>query len=135
MPALSAYAAKALLDWMLGGASAPADPTGTDRHAVGLSLGAPTSVSGSEMTTLAYTRQKIEFAAAASPAGSATNSSAVTFGPFNGAGSVSGIQIWDTVLSSNSGNMFIWGLLATARTVASGDSLVIPVGALTVSLT
>jgi hypothetical protein len=89
----------------------------------------------SEMTTgLGYTRQTAIFGAAASPAGSASNNAAVTFGPFNTALTISGIQLWDTILSLNSGNPLWYGTLTTARTLASGDSLVIASGALTISL-
>ena len=131
MANIGAYATKAMLDWCLGGAS-PTQPT---TRALGLSLGVPSSVSGSEMTTgLGYTRQSAGFGAAASPAGSATNNAAVTFGPFNTALTISGIQLWDTILTLNSGNMLWYGTLTTARTLASGDSLVIASGALTVSL-
>lgn len=133
MPAVSVYSEKAILDWLLGGAT----PTRPTDRAVGLSLGTPTSVSGSEIaTTYGYTRQTATFAAAGTPAssGTATNAAAMTFGPFTTAASVSGIQVWDTVLSANSGNMLWFGNLATARTVASGDSLVVASGALTISL-
>jgi len=133
MANVSAYAAKNLLDWTLGGAAAATDPA---THAVGLSLGAPTSVSGSEMGTASgYTRLTAGFGAAASPAGSATLATAITFGPFLTAYSITGIQIWDTLgVAVDAGNMLWYGNLATARTVASGDSLVIASGALTVSL-
>ena len=130
MASISAYLEKAALDWYLQGAT----PTRPAALAVGLSLGSPTSTSGSEIaTTYGYTRQTIGFAAAASPGGSATNTNAATFS-FTTAASVSGIGLWDTVLSANSGNLLQYGLLATARTVASGDSLVVASGALTVSL-
>jgi hypothetical protein len=133
MANVSAYSAKALLDWTLKGASAPTDPT---TIGVGLSLGAPTSVSGSEMATNSgYTRKTAGFAAAASPGGSATLNTAITFGPFSTAYSITGIQIWDTFgVAVDAGNMLWYGNLATARTIASGDSLVIASGALTVSL-
>lgn len=129
MSNIAAYAEKALLDWVMGGAT----PTRPSAWGVGLSLGAPSSTSGSEMTTgVGYARQSPgTFGAAASPGGSATNTAAMTFGPFSSAFSISGIQIWDTVLSLNSGNMLWYGLLATARTLAIGDSLVIASAALT----
>jgi hypothetical protein len=131
MAAVSAYAEKASLDWLLLGAT----PTRPGTNACGLSLGAPTSVSGSEITTgSGYARQTAGFIAAASPGGSATNTNAMTFGPFSGACSITGIQIWDTILTLNSGNMLWYGNLATARTLGIGDSLVIASGALTVSL-
>ena len=132
MANISAYAEKAMLDWALGGAS----PTAPTTRAVGLSLGAPTSVSGSEMATASgYTRKTAGFGAAASPAGSATLNTAITFGPFLTAYSISGLQVWDTLgVAVDAGNMLWEGLLATARTVASGDSLVIASGALTITL-
>lgn len=132
MAALSAYAEKATLDWLLGGA-APTRPTA---WAIGLSLGAPSSTSGSEITTgSGYARQTVVMPAAASPAGSVTNTAAATFGPFSGAASITGIQIWDTILTLNSGNMLMFGNLATARTVGVGDSLVVNSGALTAIMT
>ena len=137
MAAISAYAEKAVLDWLLLGAT----PTRPASVAVGLSLGSPMSTSGSEIvSTYGYTRQSpaaAPFGAAISPGGSAFNSVAFTFGPFTTAASVSGIGIWDTVSGQtvNAGNLLWYGLFATARTVASGDSLVIATSALTVSLT
>jgi hypothetical protein len=130
MAAISAFAEKLMLDWVLGGAAATQPTT----RAIGLSLGSPTSTSGSEIaTTFGYTRQTMAFGAAASPGGSVTNASALTYS-FTTAASVSGINIWDTVLQGGSGNLLWYGLLATARTVASGDSLVLASGALTISL-
>ena len=100
---------------------------------VGLSLGVPSSVSGSEITTgSGYTRVTASFAAATS--GSAINATAMTYGPFSGAASITGIQVWDTVQSLNSGNILWFGTLTTARTVGVGDSLVVAAGALTISL-
>ncbi len=136
MAAISAYATKAMLDWVLLGAT----PTRPTTVAFGLSLGSPTSTSGSEIvSTYGYSRQSpaaAPFGAAVSPGGSAFNTVAVTFGPFTTAASVSGIGIWDTVsgLTVNAGNLLWFGLLATARTLISGDSLVLATSALTVSL-
>lgn len=99
----------------------------------GLSLGAPTSVSGSELTNNSgYTRQSAQIAGATS--GSQSNSVAMTFGPVSTAYAISGIQIWDTQGSNNTGNMLWYGLLSVARTLASGDSLVVAAGALTFTL-
>ena len=132
MAAISAYMEKAMLDWCLGGAAATQPTT----RAIGLSLGSPTSTSGSEWTGTGMTRATMAFGAAASPAGSATNASALTFGPITSAASVSGIQIWDTISGTtlNAGNMLWYGLLATPRTVASGDYLVLGSAALTLTL-
>ena len=132
MAAVSAYAEKAILDWLLGGAT----PTRPTAWAVGLSLGVPSSTSGSEITTgSGYARQTVVMPAAASPAGSVTNTASMSFGPFSGAASITGIQVWDTILTLNSGNMLMMGTLATARTVGIGDSLIIASGALTALMT
>ena len=130
MAAFGAYAQKAMLDWLFGGAT----PTQPATRAIGLSLGAPTSLSMSEIGTASgYSVQTVgTWGAAASPAGSVSNATAATFGPFSSAQSISGVFVKDTVATA--GNMLVYGTLATARTVAIGDSLVIAVGALTISL-
>jgi hypothetical protein len=127
-----------MLDWALGApATAPTRPT---VYGVGLSLGSPTSTSASEITlgSSNYTRQTLgatAFPPSSTVASSAfvSNSNAATWSNLS-AGSFSGIQIWDTVLSNNSGNMLFYGLLATARTTIASDALVLAAGALTVSL-
>lgn len=131
MAAISAYAEKAMLDWVLGGA-APTRPT---TWTIGLSVGTPTSVSASEIATgSGYTRQTVAFNAAASPAGSGSNAGAMTFGPFSSGCTVQALHVWDTS-AATVGNMLWYGLLATARTLGAGDSLVINAGALTITLT
>jgi len=128
MAGISAYHAKQLLDFGL--ASTGTTPAA---HFVGLSLGTPSSVSASEMGTgEGVTRQTVVFPAAASPAGSASNSAAMTFGPFSSARTVQGLQVWDT--SGTAGSFLWYGLLATARTLGVGDSLVFNSGALVVTL-
>lgn len=133
----SQYFTKAVLDWGFCGAT----PTRPVNYGLGLSLGSPTSVSGSEIAVGSsnITRQTLgvspgAWAAASTPASSAfvTNNSAATFSNLS-AGSFSGCQIWDTGSSTN-GSMLVNGLLATARTTLAGDSLVCAAGALTVSL-
>jgi hypothetical protein len=77
------------------------------------------------------------FGAAGTPTSSGTvsNASAITFGPFSSAQSISGIVVFDTVTTSvNSGNILWQGLLATARTIGIGDSLVLPTGSLLLTL-
>ena len=131
MANIAAYAEKAMLDWCLGGAAAT-QPTS---RFLALGLGAPTSVSASEIGTgSGYTRQTAIFGAASSPAGSASLATAVTFGPFLTAQSITGLVLFDTQGSSNTGNMLWYGTLTTARTVASGDQLVIAVGSLVITL-
>jgi len=72
-------------------------------------------------------------AAAASPAGSASNISAMTFGPISSAATISGLQIWDT-MAATVGNMLWYGTLTTARPLNAGDSLVFAAGALIITL-
>jgi len=132
MPAVGAYNAAAMLNWSLN-AQAVTRPTA---WGVGLSLGSPTSASGSEIGTgSGYARQSGSFAAAASPAGSCSNAAAMTFGPFSTGCTISGIQVWDTMLSANSGDLLYFGLLATPRTLGVGDSIVFNAGALTITMT
>ena len=130
MSNVSAYAGALLLNFLLNAQTA----TRPTAWGVGLSLGSPTSVSGSEITTgSGYARASATFPAASTP-GSATNGTAMTYGPFSGAASISGANLWDTVLSLNSGNLLMEGLLATARTVGIGDSLVIGSAAMTITM-
>ena len=129
MANIASYAEVAMLNWV-NNAVAVTRPTS---WFAGLSLGSPTSTSGSEMANNSgYTRQTSQIAGAT--AGTCSNSVAMTFGPVSTAYSISGIQIWDTQGSTNTGNMLWYGLLSVARTLASGDSLVIAVGALTMTL-
>jgi hypothetical protein len=135
MANIAQYATGAMLQWILNVGTAPPRPASVG---VGLSLGAPTSVSGSEIpNTSGYsTRQTALFgSAAASPAGSAfvSNTSAMSWANLS-ACSISGLQIWDTMLSNNSGNMLWYGLLAAPRTLSAGDAIVIGSAALTAAL-
>lgn len=130
MAGVSAYLEKVLLDWCLT-TVAPTKPAG---WSVGLSLGVPSSTSGSELAVgSGANRQAVTFAAAASPAGSASNTAAMTFGPFSSSATISGLQIWDTV-GSTAGNMLWYGTLTTARALNAGDSLVFNAGSLIVTL-
>lgn len=130
MAGYAAYASKASLDWLLGGAT----PTRPAAWGMGLSGGVPSSTSGSEVGTgSGWSRQTAIFGAAASPAGTASNATAMTFGTGATALSCTGVQLWDT-LAATAGNMLMYGTLATARTLGVGDSLVFAVGAVIASL-
>lgn len=130
MAAFSASLAKILLDYTLGGAAA----TQPANRWAGLAGGTPTSVSGSELATAQgyFSRVTALFGAAASPAGSASNTAAMTFGPFSSGQSVLGVHVWDGSPIGSS-NMILYGTLQTARTVGIGDSLVFNAGALIVT--
>jgi len=130
MPNIGAFGQKQILDWLLGGA------TGTAPAArwAGLAWGTPTFTGGSELnTSFGYSRLTALFGAANSPAGSASNTAAMTFGPFSSIASILGIQMWDGSPVASS-NMWLFGTLQTARTVGVGDSLVVAAGALTITL-
>lgn len=130
MANIGAFGAQAQLDWVLGGAS----PTRPASRLAALSLGTPSSVSGSEHSSnLGYIRQTALFGPAASPAGSASNTAAMTFGPFSSSNAIQGILIYDTI-SIFSGNIWWYGTLLTARTVLPGDTLVVAAGALIATL-
>lgn len=133
MANITANASKLTLDWLLGGAT----PTQPGARWAGLAVGAPGTNNNaqSEMGTLTgYSRVTALFGAAASPAGSASNTAAMSFGPFSSSGSASGLQVWDgsPVTSSSA----LWaGTLATPRVFIPGDILVFSAGALITTLT
>lgn len=130
MPNIGVNGQKSILDFILGGSVA----TSPAARFIGLAWGTPTSAvgGGSELnTSFGYQRTSATFSAAASPAGSASNAAAMTFGPFSSIASILGIHMWDATTASN---MWLYGTLQTARTVGVGDSLVIAAGALTVTL-
>ena len=131
MSAISAYLEKAYLDWCFGGAAV----TQPSNRWLGLAVGTPTSVSGSEMGTLSgYSRlTAASFPAASSPAGSMSNTGGHTFGPFSSVGSAIGVHVWDGSPVGSS-TMLWYGTLATARTFGIGDTLVFSAGALTITM-
>lgn len=136
MANISSYMELATMNWWMNTAGAATRPVA---WGVGLSLGSPTSVSGSEITLSSsnYSRASGLFqnpAVVAAGVATVTNTAAITYSNLS-VGSFSGVQIWDTVLSNNSGNMLWYGLLSVARITQAGDSLVFASGALTASLT
>lgn len=127
----SQYAQKATLDWVFGGAT----PTRPSARAMGLSLGVPTSVSGSEMSVSAYARKTAVFGAAGTPttSGTAAIATAITF-TVSSACTIVGFQLWDTVLSANSGNMLAWGTLSASSIMVAGDTLSFAIGSVLVTM-
>lgn len=130
MSNIGSYAEGLLLNFCLNTATA----TRPTVWGIGLSLGVPSSISGSEIGTASgYARQTGQFGTA--NAGSLINTLGVTFGPFSTQATISGIQVWDTVTTAANGGDLLWyGTLATAQTVQVGASLVLASGALTISL-
>jgi len=132
MAAISGFAQKQMINYSLGLGA----PTAVGTCGVGLSLAAPTSVSGTEVASASgVTRKTAIFSTCVLNQSFATLATAITFSPLSAAMSISGIHIWDTIgVAADAGNMMWYGLLTAPKTVASGDSLVIASGALTVSL-
>ncbi len=123
---------RSMLDWSLKTSTVATPPN----IFIGLSLGAPTTISFSEVGTgSGYTRQSMVFPAAGTPAGSATasNSTAATFGTFSSSAVLSGIFVADSV-SSGAGSMMWYGTVATLRTPLPGDTVVLNAAALVISL-
>src|SRR5215475_7542957 len=127
MANIGAAGSRLMLDWVNGVGS----PTRPPFQMAALSLGTPSSVSGSEVGTgSGYARQTCLFGAAASPTQSASITAAMTFGPFSSSCTIQGLLIYDT-LSISSGSELWFGTLNTARTLLAGDTLFISAGNLT----
>lgn len=123
MAALSDYAEKLLLDWMMTSGSA----TRPTAWYVALYTAAPSdSGGGTEVSTGGYTRQSVAFSAASSPGGTTSNSGEVSF-TASGAdyGTVTHMGIFD---AASSGNLLWHGALTASKTVADGDTLTFAVG-------
>ena len=133
MANISQYLGKALLDWCLLGAT-PTRPTSVF---CGLSIGAPSSTSNSEVGAASgYARVPASFAGALTPASSASasNSTAMTFGPFSSSQVISGLFLIDQSVLATATNQLWFGNLTTVRTPLTGDSLVVAAGALQITL-
>ena len=123
MAALSDYAEKLLLDWMMTTGSA----TRPTAWYVALYTAAPSdSGGGTEVSTGGYTRQSVTFDAASSPGGTTSNSGEVSF-TASGAdyGTVTHMGIFD---ASSGGNLLWHGSLTASKAVADGDTLTFAVG-------
>lgn len=123
MAALSDYAEKLILDYLMTSGSA----TRPTAWYVALYTSAPSDAGGgTELSGSGYARETVAFAAATSGAGTTSNSGAVVFTADGGDwGSVTHMGIHD---ASSSGNLLWHGALAAAKTVLDGDSLEFAVG-------
>lgn len=135
MANIGLWAQKNMLDWVLLGA-APTKPGGTY---VGLSLGAPTYQSMSEVgagsgySRIGAATTWFTPATTAGGVGTTWNATAATFGPFSSSGVISGLFVVDHSASA-APNMLWYGNLALPRTPQQGDSLVLAVNALVITL-
>lgn len=129
MAALSDYAEKLLLDWMMTTGSA----TRPTAWYVALYTAAPSdSGGGTEVSTGGYARQSVAFDAASSPGGTTSNSGVVSW-TASGAnyGTVTHIGIFD---ASTSGNLLWHGALTASKVVNDGDTLEFAVGNIDLTL-
>jgi hypothetical protein len=135
MANIGLWAQKNMLDWVLLGA-VPTRPPGTY---VGLSLGAPTYQSMSEVAAgSGYSRigaasNWFTPATTGGGVGTSWNATAATFGPFSSSGAISGLTVVDNATSA-APNILWYGNLATPRTPLTGDSLVLASSALVITL-
>jgi hypothetical protein len=130
MAGISAYFSKQYLDFSLGGAAA----TQPAALWAGLTTGAPTSVSASEMgSTTSFSRVSAIFGEAASPEQSCSNNAWLLFGPMSSPGLASGLCIFDDQ-TINSGNLLFYGPLQAARTFEAGDAVALAPGSLVITL-
>lgn len=129
MAALSNYAEKLLLDWMMTTGSA----TRPTAWYVALYTAAPSdSGGGTEVSGNGYSRQSVTFDAATSPGGTTSNSGAVTFTAAGGSwGTISHIGIFD---ASTSGNLLWHGAMTVSKTIADGDTLEFAIGNIDLTL-
>ena len=123
MAALSDYAEKLVLDWLMTTGSA----TRPTAWYVALYTAAPSdSGGGTEVSGSGYSRQAVTFDAATSGAGTTSNTGAVTFTASGGDwGTITHVGIHD---ASTSGNLLWHGALTTSKTIADGDTLEFSIG-------
>lgn len=118
MAALSDYAEKLVLDWLMTNGSA----TRPTAWYVALYTAAPNDAGGgTEVSGNGYSRQAVTFDAATSGAGTTSNTGDVVFTAAGGSwGTVTHIAIHDM---SSGGNLLWHGALTASKTVADGDTL------------
>lgn len=129
MAALSNYAEKLLLDWLMTTGSA----TRPTAWYVALYTAAPSdSGGGTEVSGSGYARQTVTFAAASTPGGTTSNTGAVTFTAAGGSwGSISHIGLHDAL---SGGNLLWHGAMTAAKTIADGDTLEFAIGNIDLTL-
>lgn len=123
MAALSDYAEKLLLDWMMttGAATRPT------AWYVALFTAAPSDAGGgTEVSGAGYARQSVTFSAASTPGGTTSNSNAVSFTASGGSyGTVTHVGIFT---ASSAGNLLWHGAMTASKTIADGDTLEFSIG-------
>tara|TARA_R110000868_G_scaffold133244_1_gene344753 strand:+ start:1220 stop:1612 length:393 start_codon:yes stop_codon:yes gene_type:complete len=123
MAALSDYAEKLVLDWLMTTGSATRPTT----WYIALYTGAPSdSGGGTEVSGNGYARQSVAFDAASSPGGTTVNSADVSFTASGGSfGTVTHLGIFDALTVGN----LIWhGSLTASKAIDDGDTLTFTAG-------
>lgn len=124
MVAFSAVASDYMLDWLVGKTTPPAVGT---RYLDALNTGT------SQMTAMTGSANRIAIAPAtyftsAASASSIANTATITFtASSSGAATVNQVALYDTITAGNQYSI----ATVTSKTLATGDSLTIPVGSLT----
>lgn len=123
MAALSDYAEKLVLDWLMTNGSA----TRPTAWYVALYTAAPNDAGGgTEVSGGGYSRQAVTFDAATSGTGTTSNTGAVTFTAAGADfGTITHIGIHD---ASTGGNLLWHGTLTVSKTVSDGDTLQFAIG-------
>ena len=129
MSALSDYAEKLVLDWLMTTGSA----TRPTAWFVALYTAAPSdSGGGTEVSGSGYSRKSVTFNAASTPGGTTSNSNIVSWTATGGNyGTVTHVGIFD---ASTGGNLLWQGGLSTSKTVNDGDTIQFSAGNLTLTL-
>ena len=123
MSALSDYAEKLLLDYMMTNGSV----TRPTAWYIGLFTSATNdSTGGTEVSGNGYARQSVTFDAATTTTGTTSNSNAPTFTAAGGNwGTITHIAIFDALTG---GNRLWHGALAASKSIDDGDSLQFAIG-------
>lgn len=129
------WAEAAVLDWLLGGST----PTRPSTRAIALHSADPGDTGASELAnTGAYARVAATFNAASTPAGTATNSGAVTFtqasADWNSGSTIGYFGIWDSATYAG-GNFLYGGSITVPKSVLNGDTASFASAAITVTET
>lgn len=129
MSALSDYAEKLVLDWLMTTGSA----TRPTAWYVALYTAAPSDAGGgTEVSGAGYSRKAITFNTASTPGGTTSNSGIVSWTAAGGNyGTVTHVGLFD---ASTAGNLLWQGGLSTLKTVNDGDTIQFSAGNLTLTL-
>lgn len=129
MANLSNYLEKLLLDWSMTDGSA----TRPTAWYLALYTAAPNDAGGgTEVSGNGYAREALTFGAAASPAGTTSNTNLVTFEADGGSwGTITHFGIFDAV---SSGNLLWHGAMTAERTIGNGDKLEFAIGSVGLTL-